>query len=161
MQRIVDDTLIKQMSDPLAQFSIIFASLLHDVDHTGVPNGQLAKEQPELASTYKNKSIAEQHSIVTSWDLLMDCQFQNIRASLFSSEGETERLRMMLINLVMATDIFDPDLKEFRNSRWEKAFLDAAVDHPVGTEEDKANTKATIVIEREYLFSFLHMMNCR
>ena len=135
------------ISDPLARFAVVLSGLVHDVDHQGVPNGQLAKEQPELASTYKNKSIAEQHSIVTAWDLLMNDQFQNLQVSLFSSKAEAERLRKLLVNAVMATDIFSPDLKDFRSSRWEEAFMEAVVDHPVGAEDEKANIKATIVIE--------------
>ena len=31
-------------SDPLTQFAIVFSALIHDVDHTGVPNSQLVKE---------------------------------------------------------------------------------------------------------------------
>jgi hypothetical protein len=49
-------------SDPLTQFAIVFSALIHDVDHSGVPNGQLAVENPELAQLYKNQSIAEQVS---------------------------------------------------------------------------------------------------
>jgi hypothetical protein len=39
----------------------------------------------------------------------------------------------------MATDIFDPELKDLRNKRWEKAFAEG--------EEDTTDLKATIVIE--------------
>ena len=37
--------------------------MIHDVDHTGVPNAQLVKEGAEIAAIYKNKSVAEQNSI--------------------------------------------------------------------------------------------------
>lgn len=50
-------------SDPLTQLAVIFSALIHDVDHTGVPNAQLVKEGAEIASIYKNKSVAEQNSI--------------------------------------------------------------------------------------------------
>ena len=50
-------------SDPLTQFTVVFCALIHDVDHTGVSNGQLIKEQAHIAGLYKNKSVAEQNSI--------------------------------------------------------------------------------------------------
>jgi hypothetical protein len=45
-----------------------------------------------------------------------------------------------LVNLVMATDIFDPNLMKMRNDRWTKAF-------DTGSTEDRSDHKATIVIE--------------
>lgn len=50
-------------SDPLTQFACVFSALIHDADHTGVPNTQLCKEQPVLAAAYKEKSVAEQVSV--------------------------------------------------------------------------------------------------
>jgi hypothetical protein len=49
-------------SDPLTQFAVVLSALIHDVDHVGLPNFLLAKENATLAETYKNKSIAEQVS---------------------------------------------------------------------------------------------------
>jgi class 3 adenylate cyclase len=46
-------------SDPLTQFACVFAALIHDVDHQGVPNAQLCKEEAEVAIKYKHKSVAE------------------------------------------------------------------------------------------------------
>jgi class 3 adenylate cyclase len=136
-------------SDPLARFAVVFSALVHDVGHTGVPNGQLAKESPELAALYKHKSIAEQNSVDTAWDLLMQDRYRNLRDSLCSSSGVQERLRKLIINCVMATDIFDPDLKEFRSSRWEKAILEATVNHQADEVDIAAHYKATIEIELE------------
>ena len=42
-----------------------------DVDHPGVPNHQLAKEDPEMGEKYKQKSVAEQNSVDIAWDLLV------------------------------------------------------------------------------------------
>lgn len=52
-------------SDPLTQFACVTAALIHDVDHLGVPNGQLVKERLPLAEVYKNQSVAEQNSVVS------------------------------------------------------------------------------------------------
>jgi hypothetical protein len=48
-------------SDPLIQFACAFSALIHDVDHIGLPNAQLVKENVEIANIYKNKSVAEQN----------------------------------------------------------------------------------------------------
>jgi hypothetical protein len=50
-------------SDPLTQFACAFSALIHDVDHTGVPNAQLIKEDNEIAGYYNNRSVAEQNSL--------------------------------------------------------------------------------------------------
>jgi len=53
--------------------------------------------------------------------------------------------RDLVLNLLMATDIADKDLKMFRDARWAKAFSDdeCKTDGP----RDAINRKATIVIE--------------
>ena len=58
-------------SDPLTQFACVFSALIHDCDHSGVPNAQLVKEQSNIADRYHNKSPAEQNSIDLAWNLLM------------------------------------------------------------------------------------------
>jgi len=130
--------------DPLARFAIVLSALVHDVGHTGVPNSQLAEEQPELADKYKNKSIAEQNSIDTAWEILMSSRFKNLQHCIFESIEERERFRQLLVNCVMATDIFDQDLRALRKSRWDKAFSD---DGSLSSDEEEGHYKATIVIE--------------
>jgi hypothetical protein len=133
-------------SDPLARFAVVFSALVHDVGHTRVPNSQLARANPELAATYTHRGIAEQNSIDTAWDLLMQVdRYPNLQNCLFESSGERERLHKLLINCAMATDIFDKELKAFRNSRWEKAFLEATIDHYL--HHESAHYRAAIVIE--------------
>jgi hypothetical protein len=45
-------------SDPSTQFAIVFSFLIHDVDHRGVPNVLLAKEDPVLGAMYHNQAVA-------------------------------------------------------------------------------------------------------
>jgi class 3 adenylate cyclase len=130
-------------SDPLTQFACIFAALIHDADHPGVPNGQLIIEKASIAAAYKEKSIAEQNSVDLAWDLLMDETFIDLRRCIYQTGSEFKRFRELVVNAVMATDIMDKDLKALRNGRWEKAFN--------GDQEEDlqeaVNRKATIVIE--------------
>jgi len=153
--------------DPLTKFSIVFSALIHDVDHQGVSNGQLASERNLMAIAYDNKSVLEQHSFDLAWSLLFESNFKHFRDCIYSTKEEYTRFRQLTINCVIATDIFDKDMKQFRDSRWEKAFRknkisndddnykDFDVERPLVSSEnyddddddDAWNRKATITIE--------------
>lgn len=125
-------------SDPLTLFAILFSALIHDIDHAGVPNSQLINEEAPVSLQHNVGSCAEQNSIVLAWELLMDSQFVNLRKSLFANDAEMKRFRQIIINAVMATDLFDKDLKSKRERRWSEEFES-------GTQN--ADRRATIVIE--------------
>ena len=137
-------------SDPLTQFACVFSALIHDVDHSGVPNTTLASEQSSIAAKYNNRSVAEQNSLDLSWAELMDAtKYNELRTLLFTNKSELIRFRMLVVNSVMATDIADKDLKALRNNRWDKAFKvdpNRTVSSPQ-EQSDAVNRKATIVIE--------------
>ena len=134
-------------SDPLTSFAIVFSALIHDVDHTGVPNAQLVKEHAEVANTYKNKSVAEQNSIDIGWGLLMEPTYFNLRRHIYTTVSEYKCFRQIVVNCIMATDICDRDLIKARNKRWDLAFspepdLKSDSDHVRQT-----GYQATVVIE--------------
>ncbi|CAJ1949209.1 unnamed protein product [Cylindrotheca closterium] len=133
-------------SDPLTQFAIVFAALIHDVDHTGVTNSQLVKESAHIASLYNNKSVAEQNSLDLAWELLMEPSYKDFRPCIFSTKSELQRFRQLIVNVILATDIFDSDMKALRNSRFSKAFHMESEGTSL-TTENELNLKATIVIE--------------
>ena len=132
-------------SDPLTQFACVFAALIHDVDHYGIPNAQLIKERAPLAYKYKNRSPAEQNSVNIAWKILMKPQFARLRMTICPTEEEMRRFRQLVVNSVMATDIADKDMKELRTARWAKAFSRQAATEE--SERTNINRKATIVIE--------------
>lgn len=117
--------------------------MIHDLDHYGVSNSQLIKENAPIAKKYRHKSVAEQNSVDLAWDLLMDKdEYGDFQQCIFSSESEFKRFRQVVCNLVMATDIFDAELQALRKNRWEKAFREESK-----FDDDHENRKATIVIE--------------
>jgi class 3 adenylate cyclase len=144
MEKSLHDYTFGITSDPLTQFACVFSALIHDVDHSGVPNTQLEVENPALAAVYKNKSVAEQNSVDLSWDLLQDESFSDLRAAIYITEDEMQRFRQLVVNSVMATDIMDKDLKTLRNARWDRAF---AKERTEESKKDAIDRKATIVIE--------------
>jgi 3'5'-cyclic nucleotide phosphodiesterase len=140
------------LSDPLTQFAVVFSALIHDVDHKGVPNHQLAKEGDPVAAVYSNQSPAEQNSIDVAWSLLMADEYQDLRAAIYSTPEELLRFRQLVVNAVMATDIMDRELNLARKERWGKAFSESSTPSSAGKdgvddEETYTNRKATIVLE--------------
>jgi 3'5'-cyclic nucleotide phosphodiesterase len=135
-------------SDPLTQFAIVFSALIHDVDHLGVSNEQLAKEKAPIAVHYHNRSIAEQNSFSIAWDLLLDEKYDGLYRAIMPTSSERQRFRQTVVNSVMATDLFDSDLKLLRENRWCKAFQNDSTQSLTweGTDDD-CNRRATIVIE--------------
>jgi hypothetical protein len=131
-------------SDPLTQFAVVLSALIHDVDHRGVPNFLLIKEEQGLSNTYNGKSVAEQNSVDIAWATLMSPEYEELRSCIFADISELRRFRQLLVNSVIATDIFDKELGVLRKSRWQKAFHDDSIND--GSRTD-INRKATIVIE--------------
>ncbi|CAB9506382.1 Receptor-type guanylate cyclase gcy [Seminavis robusta] len=145
-------------SDPLTQFAVVFAALIHDVGHEGVPNGQMAKELPDIAGLYNNKSVAEQRSVDVALELLMLPKYKHFRECICATESEQKRFRQLLIHCVLATDIFEKDLKAKRNLMWDLTFHPSdekkeeetsvpAAHMNKSFRQDDMNTKATIVLE--------------
>ena len=134
-------------SDPLTQFAVAFSALIHDVDHVGVPNSQLVKEDADIAAMYRNLSVAEQNSVDIAWSLLQEDRYRKLRACIYKDQSELDRFRQLVVNTVMATDIVDKELGALRKKRWEKAFEKASVDALPHQSQEDINRKATIVIE--------------
>lgn len=128
-------------SDSLANFALVFAALIHDVDHQGISNGQLVMEEPELSKHYRGKSVAEQNSLDIAWDLLMSNRFKEMRNYIFETTDELLRFRQLIVNMVLATDIFDKELNQLRKNRWQRAF------HENLPDSVTKDLRATIVME--------------
>lgn len=137
-----------------------------------------------MALDYDGKCIAESNSVNIAWGLLMQDKYKNLRRALFCNESELKRFRQLLVNLVIATDIADPDLKTLRDDRWNKVFGqdeatsasgDAEISrpaqeknedafgvmgqHPKKQDEEDIARRATIIIEHLILASDVsHMM---
>jgi len=93
-------------SDPITIFAIVFSALIHDVDHRGIANMQLIKEEPAMAATFRNQSVAEQNSLDISWELLMADRFEDLRKYIFADQDELARFRQVVVNVVLATGMY-------------------------------------------------------
>jgi 3'5'-cyclic nucleotide phosphodiesterase len=74
-------------ADPLTRFACAFSALIHDVDHTGVSNAQLVKDQVPIAKKYNERRI------------LMEDDYKDLRALLFQSQADLIRFRQLVVNV--------------------------------------------------------------
>ena len=63
-----------------------------------------------MASTFNNKSIAEQNSVTLAWDIFMMDEYKKLRQTMFATQEDLLRFRQLVVNIVLATDIFDREL---------------------------------------------------
>lgn len=131
-------------SDPLTQFALVFAALVHDVDHVGVSNEQLIKEGSPIASLYKKRSVSEQNAVDISWWLLMTAEFEELRSAIYANNSEMKRFRQVLVNSVIATDIWERDMNVRRSYNWNKVFVKNSQHMD---PQEKRDLQATVVVE--------------
>ena len=107
--------------DPIALFAMVFAALIHDVEHQGIPNRQLALEDDRLAVLYNDQSMAENWSLYVAFSEFLQDEFVDLRNALFNKDMdqnngndetgsvvqwneqvEYRRFRRLVINLVLS-----------------------------------------------------------
>lgn len=120
--------------DTLMHLSLLFAALIHDVEHQGVPNAQLVNENDPLAIQYNDQSIAEQRSLFIGFNELLKPKYETLRKVMFpfSFAGDSyRRFRLAVTNLVLATDISSPERSDIVRKKWKEAFeIDAHARKP-------------------------------
>jgi 3'5'-cyclic nucleotide phosphodiesterase len=130
--------------DPLIQFGCVLSALVHDIDHQGVSNLQLVNEGHALATLYDNKAVAEQNSIDVAWAIFSSDCFSEFRQAVCPTDRHLQRLRQIVVNCVIATDVMDKDLKEDRNARWERSFLHVQAH---AESQQIVNRRGTLILE--------------
>jgi len=108
--------------DSLANLALIFAALIHDVEHQGIPNRQLAYEDDELAVLYNDLSIAEQRSLYVGFAEFLKPDYKELRDALFPEKELYRKFRQHVVNLVLNTDIASPERTQLFKSKFHEAF---------------------------------------
>eukprot|EP00978_Attheya_sp_CCMP212_P007822 scaffold18164_cov62-Attheya_sp.AAC.2 len=109
-------------TDALTKFALVFAALIHDADHQGVPNATLVEEECELAQIYSDRSIAEQNSLRVGFTILLHERFSALRELMTPTWEDKTKFRRTVIDLVLCTDIADPDQMQISKAKWNEAF---------------------------------------
>jgi hypothetical protein len=86
-------------------FALTFATLVHDIDHVGVSNFQLIKEESPITLLYKNRSVTHHNAVDIAWWLLMTPTFSDLQAAIYGNRTEMRQFRQLLVNSMMAMDI--------------------------------------------------------
>jgi 3'5'-cyclic nucleotide phosphodiesterase len=112
-----------------------------------------------LAERYHGKSVAEQNSIDLAWNLFMQEDYKELRYTICSTKAEFLRFRQLVVNSVLATDIMDQELKNIRNARWMKAFVE-----PVETTHGEVTVAVTAettndVVEKQTSVNMISIRN--
>jgi 3'5'-cyclic nucleotide phosphodiesterase len=82
----------------------------------------------------------------------MEDDYRELRQVIYTNDEELKRFRQLVVNCVMATDVFDPKLRASRDERWYKAFTETqSVEE--SKSKDLASRKATIILEHLILAS--------
>lgn len=106
------------------------------------------QENVFVAERFKRKSAIEQMALDIAWTELMQNSYSNLRAFLFVTQQDQSLFRQIVVNCVIATDSFDPELLRIQQARWERTcVLSDGHQHDDESETEVLNSKATLVVE--------------
>lgn len=130
------------------RFAIVFAALIHDVDHTGTNNAQLEKEGDKLSVLYGGKSTLEKNSIVVGLLLFMSPELTNLRKAMFQTDHDFYEFRRIVVQLIMTTDIGNRETTKIIADAWEQAFDkdEEPGSHPPSREIDDNDRKRALAV---------------
>eukprot|EP00956_Cyclotella_meneghiniana_P041111 scaffold215099_cov69-Cyclotella_meneghiniana.AAC.2 len=114
-------------NDTFTKFCFVFAAIIHDVDHQGVPNATLVQENDPIALQYDGKSVAEKNSIKVAFRMLNEAEFGEFCSVVFGSPDDRLHMHHMVTNLVISTDIASPERMQSTKMRWEEAFSESSL----------------------------------
>lgn len=106
-------------NNPFIRFITVFAALIHDVKHLGVPNAQLREEGHPLTVVYCQGSYQERQSIQIALGVFIE-EFPELSTAIL-------RLCPLFLHLVtsavLATDVASPDIQSKIRTRFERVVI--------------------------------------
>ena len=99
---LLKTTKLASYYDAIGKLSILFASLMHDVDHRGRTNIFEANSLSDIALTYNDRSILENHHCSTAFMMIRQSKY-NITEHLTYDEFIT--FRKIVIESILSTDV--------------------------------------------------------
>ncbi|GIL62519.1 hypothetical protein Vafri_16725 [Volvox africanus] len=88
--------------DPLTLMACYLAALVHDYEHGGLTNDYLINSSDLLALRYNDRAPLENHHLAAAFTLLKKPEYAFMS---HLPKADTDRLRKMVIELVLATDM--------------------------------------------------------
>lgn len=99
---ILRNTKAGDQFDRIGKAAMLFAALMHDVDHTGKTNGYEMNSSSELAIRYNDQSILENHHCATAFHILKEEKF-----NIFSAFDYVQafKFRKIAVHGILSTDV--------------------------------------------------------
>ena len=139
--------------DPLLVFALLYAALIHDVQHEGKLNSQLvvAAATPSTTTTmttaallYNDQSIQEMRSLRIAFEEFLKDEYTDLRSIIFQTNHNNMNhptlnemndpssayryFRTAVISAVLSTDLSSPERMAVSRSKWKEAFF--VIPHP-------------------------------
>jgi len=130
--------------DALLQFVLIFSAMIHDVHHRGISNRQLMLEDDPLTILFNDTSILEQQSLTIAFTEFLQPDFQKVRNLLFPTRDLYNTFRKRVIDLVLATDIANPERMQLTKDKWKTSFGDIEQQDEERRRRESAITEITL-----------------
>lgn len=125
-------------NNPFVRFITVFAALIHDVKHLGMPNAQLVEDKHSLSTVYQG-SFLERQSIQVGLGIFIE-EFPEL--STFILQLCPEFLHLVT-SAILATDVSSIERQKKINDRFERVVVRADVDV---TEFEKTQTVVESVL---------------
>uniref|UniRef100_A0A7S2FUT2 PDEase domain-containing protein n=1 Tax=Alexandrium andersonii TaxID=327968 RepID=A0A7S2FUT2_9DINO len=122
-------------SQQLMKMACLLAAAIHDYEHQGVNNDYLVKTRHAWAIRYNDQHVNEHHHVAHAFDLLLQPEHNFVE---HLGDKEFRRLRGLVIDLVIATDMAD-------NTQFVKSLTSALSEHAAAaaaTADDDGETKS-------------------
>jgi hypothetical protein len=114
--------------DPFALAALLFAALIHDAEHKGIANRRMVEERHALALLYNDHSIHEQRSLYLAFEEFLKDEYTDLRNVMFPYPVDYRDFRMAVVNMVMSTDLTNPERTQITKSKFKEAF--GVASHP-------------------------------
>jgi len=97
---LVSETKITEWLSQLELLSILFAAMIHDLEHTGTNNTFHQQTSSDLAMLYNDKSVLENYHVSRAYQILVEINpFQAM------SKAQFRTMREIVVECVLSTDM--------------------------------------------------------
>jgi len=95
----------KVMHEPIVRFSLLMATICHDINHPGNNNEFEVKSQSRLAILYNDTSVLEYYHCTVTFELLIEHGLDELFAEQDEGELLWDEFRQIVVQAILATDM--------------------------------------------------------
>ena len=95
----------KVMHEPIVRFSLLMATMCHDINHPGNNNEFEVKSHSRLAILYNDTSVLEHYHCTVTFELLIEHGLDELFAEQDEGEVLWDEFRQIVVQAILATDM--------------------------------------------------------